>query len=283
MGAAETDLQAAADEKPQHRVYLDAFGVDRTEVTNAMFAQCVEAGACHERRYSPYLWGVASRTRPQYYGNPDYAAYPVIMLDGDEAAAYCRWAGRRLPSEAEWEKAARGTDERRFPWGASDPAEALARFEQVWQEKQFDVFVPVDALPEGASPYGMLNMAGNVLEWVNDWYRQNLLDFCNPEREANLELILQLTGQEAENFDALPAAAGKDEESAQEAARRKRQAPPRTNPSGPTTGVFRVLRGGSWQDRQGFDLSTTRRYWLDPAQRFPHTGFRCSKDSADAR
>jgi formylglycine-generating enzyme required for sulfatase activity len=279
------------NERPAHKVEVDSFAMDRTEVSAGDFAEFLNAagnaGDIHltADEYATVVVVPAGdgRNETRFSARPGYENFPANNVSWKGADAYCRWRGKRLPTEAEWEKAARGTDERRFPWGASDPAEALARFEQVWQEKQFDVFVPVDALPEGASPYGMLNMAGNVLEWVNDWYRQNLLDFCNPEREANQELILQLTGQEAENFDALPAAAGKAEESAQEAARRKRQAPPRTNPSGPTTGVFRVLRGGSWQDRQGFDLSTTRRYWLDPAQRFPHTGFRCSKDSSDAR
>jgi eukaryotic-like serine/threonine-protein kinase len=165
MGAAETDLEASADEKPQHRVYLDTFGMDRTEVTNAMFAKCVAAGACHERRYSPYLWGVASRTHPDYFGNPAYASYPVIMLDGDEAAAYCRWAGRRLPTEAEWEKAARGTDARPYPWGTAEPDCRRANFFGCAQDT-----VEVAALPDGASPYGALNMAGNVWEWTADWY-----------------------------------------------------------------------------------------------------------------
>ena len=122
-------------------------------------------------------------------------------------------------------------------------------------------------------------MSGNVLEWVDDWYRQNLCDFCNPGGEKNLELIYQLTGQPvpAETSHAGDGTSGDD---SQEKTKSKRQAPPRNNPSGPTTGSFKVLRGGSWQDRLEVDLSTTRRFWLDPAQRFPHTGFRCSKDTS---
>ena len=118
MGASENDTLADPDEKPAHQVYLDAYWIDQTEVTNAMFARCVTAGACHERKYSPYLWGVRLPNGTPYYGEVDYRDYPVIMLDSEEAQAYCRWAGRRLPYEAEWEKAARGTDGRLYPWGS---------------------------------------------------------------------------------------------------------------------------------------------------------------------
>jgi len=164
-----------------------------------------------------------------------------------------------------------GTDERRYPWGQPAPEPPRARFAQSWAEGRLDVLVPVDALPDGSSCYGVLNMAGNVLEWVRDWYRQNLCDFCSPKAEANLWLFRQLTNQgDAPAADA--AAQGDSGELAQ------RQAPPRDNPSGPSAGIFRVLRGGSWQDQDPADLMTTRRFWLDPAQRFPYTGFRCAKD-----
>ena len=167
MGAAETDTLALPDEKPQHRVYLDAFWIDRTEVTNPMFARCVAAGACHPRTYSPYVWGISSKTRKAYYGNPAYDNYPAIMLDGDEAAAYCRWVGRRLPTEAEWEKAARGTDARRYPWGSENPDCSRANY--LGCSNPADT-TEVTAQPAGASPYGALNMAGNVWEWTADWY-----------------------------------------------------------------------------------------------------------------
>ena len=165
MGAAEADTEAAPDEKPQHRVYLDAFEIDRTEVTNAMFAKCVAAGDCHERRYSPYLWGVKDRSGRPYYDVPAYASYPVIMLDADEAAAYCRWAGRRLPTEAEWEKAARGTDGRLYPWGEAGPDCTLTNYFSCSKNP-----AEVTAYPAGASPYGALNMTGNLWEWTADLY-----------------------------------------------------------------------------------------------------------------
>ncbi len=164
MGAAATDPQAQDNEKPQHRVYLDAFWIDRTEVTNENFARCVAAGACHPRKYTPYLDGVSSRTRPDYYGNPQYDSYPVLLYDADEAQTYCHWADRRLPTEAEWEKAARGADTRLFPWG-NDLDCAKANYLGCTDDT-----AEVTSSLTGASPYGALHLAGNVWEWVADWY-----------------------------------------------------------------------------------------------------------------
>jgi formylglycine-generating enzyme required for sulfatase activity len=167
MGADESDTQAQPDEKPRHLVSLDAFWIDRTEVTNTMFAMCVAAGVCHERKYSPYLWGVYLPNGTPYYGEATYRDDPVIMLDSDEAQAYCLWAGRRLPSEAEWEKAARGTDGRLYPWGASLDCEYAS---YLGCEKEPG---DVTSHPLGVSPYGALNMSGNLWEWVSDWYNAN--------------------------------------------------------------------------------------------------------------
>ncbi len=164
MGSAENDPLAAADEFPLRQVSLPAFWIDRTEVTNSMFAGCVAAGTCHSRTYSPYLWGTYTRWRDPYYGDPQYDNYPVIMLDGDEAEAYCHWAGRRLPSESEWEKAARGTDGRMFPWGEGIDCEKAN-----YTGCSVDT-TEVTAHPAGASPYGALDMAGNLWEWTSDWY-----------------------------------------------------------------------------------------------------------------
>ncbi|MCE1252217.1 MAG: formylglycine-generating enzyme family protein, partial [Anaerolineae bacterium] len=148
----------------QTRIYLDAFWMDRTEVTNAMFARCVEAGVCHPRTYSPYLWGVKSNTRPDYFSNPVYAEYPVIMLEGGDADAYCQWVGRRLPEGLEWEKAARGEDGRTYPWGED------INCERANYGTCSDDTASADSYPEGASPYGILNMAGNLEEWTAEWY-----------------------------------------------------------------------------------------------------------------
>jgi formylglycine-generating enzyme required for sulfatase activity len=108
---------------------------------------------------------VKDRSGNPYYDDPAYADYPVVMLDADEAAAYCRWAGRRLPSEAEWEKAARGTDGRLYPWGNAQPDCTLTNYFYCSKKT-----AEVTAFAAGASPYGVLNMTGNVWEWTADWY-----------------------------------------------------------------------------------------------------------------
>ena len=147
------------DEHPQHRVTLDAFWIDRTEVTNAQYEQCVQAGACRAsgNTYDPDLVG---------------ANQPVAVVDWNQAQAYCQWAGARVLTEAEWEKAARGTDGRRYPWGNQE-----ATCEYAWMDDgsgygcgQGKPWLVVGSKPTGVSPYGALDMAGSAWEWVADWY-----------------------------------------------------------------------------------------------------------------
>jgi len=152
------DSQAESDELPQHKVSLDAFWIDQVEVTNAMYADCMTANKCK-------LNSQKSFTRPSYFGNKDYANYPVIYVSWFDAHDYCEWVGRRLPSEAEWEKAARGTDGNIYPWGNSIDC-TKANYSGCSKGDT----ITVGNYPAGVSPYGALDMGGNVWEWVQDWY-----------------------------------------------------------------------------------------------------------------
>jgi len=137
-----------------HTVFLDAFWIDQTEVTNAMYRLCVAAKEC------------ALPFDPKFYQDQKYDQHPVVYVDWDQADRYCTWAGRRLPSEAQWEKAARGADGRIYPWGNQAPDRQLANFGN--NEKGT---TPVGRYsPQSNSPYGCADMAGNVSEWVQDWY-----------------------------------------------------------------------------------------------------------------
>jgi len=154
------DVYRESDELPAHEVSMDAFWIDQVEVTNGMYNLCVEAGSCKP----PVL--LRSDNREEYFGNPEFQDYPVVNVTWYDANAYCQWAGRNLPTEAQWERAARGDDKRNFPWGDELPNEFNSNSINLVGDT-----MRVGSYAEGASPFGVLDMAGNVWEWVADRYR----------------------------------------------------------------------------------------------------------------
>jgi sulfatase modifying factor 1 len=152
MGSDEGD----DDEQPIHRVVLDSFYLDTFEVTNGRFAKFVEA------IQSEPPWGFADQETPVVH-----ADRPVRWVNWMEALGYCLWAGKRLPTEAEWEKAARGTDGRTYPWGNDPPTAAHAVFGLT---EGAEMVSPIGHRDQGQSPYGVQDLAGNLYEWVTDWY-----------------------------------------------------------------------------------------------------------------
>jgi serine/threonine-protein kinase len=213
------------DEQPVHTVYLDAFYMDRTEVTNAQYRACVEPRACSQPHNT------------EWYNDPDRAEHPVVYVDLEQANAYCQWADKRLPTEAEWEKAARGTDGRTYPWGNAFDGSRVnfcdRNCELGWKDTGADDgyawTAPVGSYPAGASPDGALDMAGNVWEWLADWYDSGYY-----------------------------------------------AASPENNPKGPASGDYRVIRGGSWFNNEA-DVRAALRNWRPPDDSFNYVGFRCAR------
>ena len=142
-----------SDEQPVHEVYLDGYWIDKYEVTNAQYKECVIDGACEEPG------------NVQFFEKAAYVDHPVVYVDWNDAKDYCAWAGRRLLSEAEWEKAARGADRWTYPWGEERPSNNLLNYDYNGGDT-----MPVGRYADGASPYGALDMAGNVWEWTGSLY-----------------------------------------------------------------------------------------------------------------
>jgi len=160
-------MQALEDERPKHQVWLSAFFIDIHEVTTAQYAVFLSA----TNRAAPWQWNAVDLTQ--------HSDRPVIGVDWSDADAYCRWKGKRLPTEAEWEKSARGTDGRLYPWGNWDPNKDLANFASGARFNYGQVLMPVQSYEHGKSPYGLLQMAGNVWEWVQDWYATNYYEISS--------------------------------------------------------------------------------------------------------
>ena len=159
------------DERPAHTVTLQSFAIDRVPVTNAQFAAFLEysgpTGPRGEKLYDQDDQDARIHRRGnRWRADPGAEEHPVVEASWAGARAYCQWRNARLPTEAEWEKAARGKDGRRHPWGNDPPDKRRARFAAGWHDT-----APVDAHPAGASPYGVLDMAGNAWEWVSSAYR----------------------------------------------------------------------------------------------------------------
>ncbi|CAG1014570.1 Formylglycine-generating enzyme [Anaerolineales bacterium] len=159
-------------EQPIHKVYLSSFYIDVYEVTNIQYKSCVEAGKCS----LPLV--EYSYTRPDYFKNPQFDNYPVIYVTWSQAKAFCEWRGARLPTEAEWEKAARGVDDRSYSWGNNLDCSKVNY--NVCSEDTTEV----GSYEQGISPYGLYDMSGNVWEWVSDWRSETYYEispYMNPQ------------------------------------------------------------------------------------------------------
>ena len=156
--AGEFTMGGDSMDNPRHPVYLDAFYMDKYEATTSRYARFLHATG----RQTPFKWNEV--------GLASHGDRPVIGVTWQDAAAYCRWAGRRLPTEAEWEKAARGSDGREYPWGNEAPTSRHANFNKCCEWKGYMALAVVGSLEAGRSPYGIYDLAGNVSEWVADWY-----------------------------------------------------------------------------------------------------------------
>jgi formylglycine-generating enzyme required for sulfatase activity len=221
------------DEEPVHTVNLESFYMDKYEVSNAAYLVCVNSGACQPPDYTN------SNTRSSYYGDSQYDNYPVINVDWNQAVTYCEWRGARLPTEAEWEKAARGTDGRTYPWGEGIDCNRANYWGETWEDNGcVEDTTAVGSYASGASPYGLFDMAGNVAEWVSDWYGNT---FYQSSPSSNP------MGPDSSQYSG--------------------------------NGQYRrVLRGGSWL-YGGYDLRTSwRASGILPLTRFD-LGFRCSRSS----
>jgi len=231
------------DEAPQKLVYLDGFFIYKYEVTNEQFEKFVsETGYKTEAERNGGGWRLfkegwerdssADWRHPfgEKSGIEGQAKFPVVQISWNDAVEYCKWAGVRLPTEAEWEKSARGTHGRMYPWGNSPPVESGV------EKCNYNVFMdinpgvggpmPVGSFPEYPSPYGCMDVAGNVWEWCSDWYDKRYYAVA-----------------------------------------------PLVNPQGPDSGIWKVVRGGSWFDNHWF-IRTSFRHRFEPYKRLSVLGFR---------
>ncbi len=245
----EIDGKCEESDKPGREVYLDMFFIDRTEVTVAQYKSCVDSGSCSAKGLDVPSWDGKEQKDWAWacnWAKPGREQHPMNCISWSQANTYCKWLDKRLPTEAEWEKAARGTDARKYAWGNTEYAdlaksgkkvaniadEAAHRRDPKWTvakgyDDGFAATSPVASFPDGRSPCGAFDMTGNVLEWVADWY-------------------------DADYYKKGPA----------------------SNPKGPEKGDMHVARGGAWYG----EPSTTRisLRWPNPIRRLVAVGFRCA-------
>ncbi|HYF19265.1 MAG TPA: SUMF1/EgtB/PvdO family nonheme iron enzyme [Ramlibacter sp.] len=190
------------DERPAHTVHLRAFEIDRLPVTNAQLAAFLQQhGAVSPtgRRY--YDWddndARIHRVDGRWRADPGHEDHPAVEASWHGAVAYCGWLGKRLPTEAEWEKAARGTDRRPYPWGEAAPTAAHARFGAGWNQT-----APAGAFAAGASPYGVQGMAGNAWQWVSSAYRPYPYSATDGREDLEADVV---RGTRGGGHDAAPA------------------------------------------------------------------------------
>ena len=249
MGSDEGD----DDERPVHTVYLDDFYIDETEVTNAQFAQFLNEQGNQEEDGETWLDVSDEECRiiergSQYRSWGDYRDHPVLEITWYGARAYCEWVGGRLPTEAEWEKAASWDpetgDKRVYPWG-NEWDDSLVNADHPITTTGLSAVrtLPADSNSTGASPYGVMNMSGNVWEWVADWYASGYYA-VSPSQNP--------TGPESGDYY------DRSE-----------------NPLGPGSGADKVVRGGSWRSTSDFANTTVRHHWY-PAYSWD-VGFRCAR------
>lgn len=221
----------SGNERPEHKVWVDSYSIDQFEVTISLYAKFLSGG----KHGPPPTWDEESVSSA---GNR-----PAVGLSWSDGDVYCKWAGKRLPTEAEWEKAARGTDGRRYPWGHMQPFVDIANYNRGTWVSEAITLTAVDSGIEGMSvrhgtkqggrsPYGVYNMAGNAAEWVADWYDREYYA-KSPER----------------------------------------------NPKGPASGEKRVIRGGSWADLPT-GIRVTARVAAEPDFQDRTIGVRCARDAS---
>jgi eukaryotic-like serine/threonine-protein kinase len=207
---------------PEHTITLSEYTIDKYEVTNAQYARCVASGAC----------AIPSNTSS--YNDPSHSNFPVTYVSWYDANNYCSWTGMRLPTEAEWEKAARGemvSETELYSWGTQSPDCSIANYYGTNSNYTcVDRPARVGRYTYGASPYGAMDIAGNVAEWVSDWYDYSYY-----------------------------------------------QNSPTENPTGPDTGPYKVLRGGSWSD---IYIEVFARENQLPTVKDGYTGFRCAASAS---